>query len=90
MQINTNSIIVLNALFILGFLHDKDLGLNFVTSAYDIKTTKYKVYLTFCLQPKRGINFFARLSTSDKTWDDDLKGLYAISRKWSSLTIIPK
>ena len=36
MQINANSIVVLNALFVLDFLHNKDLDLNFVASAYDI------------------------------------------------------
>lgn len=44
MQTNANSIVVLNSLFFLGFLHDKDLDLNFVASAYDIKTIKHKAY----------------------------------------------
>ena len=67
MQVNANSISVLNALFVLGFLHDKDLDLNFIASAYVIKAIKHKAYLTFSLQPKRNVNIFARLSTSDKT-----------------------
>ena len=52
MQVNVNSIVVLNALFILGFLHDKYLDLNFIASAYGIKAIKHKVYLTFFLQLK--------------------------------------
>ena len=68
MQINANFIVVLNTLFVLRFLHDKDLDLNFVTYAYDIKATnKHKSYLTFCLQPKRNINVFFGLSTRDKS-----------------------
>ena len=49
MQINANSIAVLNALFVLGFLHDKDLDLNFIASTFDIKAIKYKAYLNFSL-----------------------------------------
>ena len=66
MQINANSIAVLNTLFVLGFLHDKDLDLNFVVSAYDIKAIKNKAYMIFSLKPKRNINFFVGLPTSDK------------------------
>ena len=66
MQINANSIAVLNTLFVLGFLHDKDLDLNFVASAYDIKAIKNKAYMIFSLKPKRNINFFVGLPTSDK------------------------
>ena len=67
MQVNANSIAVLNALFVLGFLHDKDLHLNFIPSAYDIKAIKHKAYLTFSLPPKRNINVFTGLPISDKS-----------------------
>ena len=49
MQINANSIALLNALFILGFLHDKDLDLNLIASTFNIKAIKYKAYLNFSL-----------------------------------------
>ena len=90
MQFNANSIVVLNALFVLGFLHDKDLDFNFIASTYDIKAIKHKAYLTFSLQPKRNVNVFAGLPTSDKTWDNDLKGLYVVGGNWPSLTVDPK
>ena len=73
MHVDANSIVVLNTLFVLDFHHDKDLDLNFVASAYDIKAIKHKAYLTWSLQPKRNINVFVGLPTSDKSWDDDLK-----------------
>ena len=60
-QVNANSIVVLNALFVLDFLHDKDLDLNFIASTYDIKAIKHKAYLSFSLQPKRNFNVFAWL-----------------------------
>lgn len=52
MQINANFIVVLIALFVLGFLHDKDLDLNSVALASDIKTIKHKAYLPFHFNPK--------------------------------------
>ena len=67
MQVNANSIVILNTLFVLDFLHDKDLDLDFILSVYDIKAIKHKAYLTFSLQPKRNINVFAGLSTNDKS-----------------------
>ena len=90
MQVNANSIVVLNALFVLDFLHDKDLDLNFIASTYDIKAIKHKAYLSFSLQPKRNFNVFAWLPKSHKTWDDDLKGLYAAGGNWLSFTIDSK
>lgn len=90
MQINVNSIAILNALFVLGFLHDKDLNLNFIASAYDIKAIKLKVYLTLSLEPKRNVNVFAGFPTNDKAWDDELKGLYADGKNWSSLIVDSK
>ena len=50
MQVNANSIVILNTLFVLDFLHDKDLDLNFITSAFDIKAIKHKAYIIFSLQ----------------------------------------
>ena len=61
-----------------------------MASAYDIKAIKHKAYLTFSLQPNRNINVFVGLPTSDKSWDDDLKGLYVIGGNWPSLTINSK
>ena len=90
MQINANFVAVLNAFFVLGFLHDKDHDLNVVASTYDIKAIKHDTYLTFSLQPKRNINVFVGLPTSNKSWDEDLKCLHVIARNWPSFTVDSK
>ena len=77
MPIDVNSITILNGIFVLGWLHNIDLNLNFIFFAYNLEASKGKAY-TFHLQPKKCINFFTDLLMSDKLWEDEERGMFAI------------
>ena len=71
--------------FLLRWLHNIDLDLNFVFSVYDIKVAKEKSNNTVFLHPKKNVYLSIRLSTLDIVWEDEVRGLYAIRGSWPLL-----
>ena len=90
MQVNANTITILNGIFVLDLIHDIDLDLNFVASTYNLVASNGKVHISYHLQPRKNIHVFTSLPTRDKVWEDDRKGLYAIGGRWASLVVDPK
>ena len=86
MPIDVNSITILNGIFVLGWLRNIDLDLNFIFLAYNLKASKGKAY-TFYLQPKKYINFFTGLPMFDKLRKDEERGVFAIGGLSPSPTV---